>query len=184
MVFDTPDVSKQRDYLAASGFALVAGGVPFVESERHRLIASVYGGIGKDLDRFSTFRLPGRPTGYEWESLALPMLQGVAFNELYPRTYGIAHLDYRYEALFFMYPYIRASYGRVDYARFQPNGSIYYTRESMPVLGGGLITGAPWNSQIEINYSYNFGIFRDHRGGPPEPGGQGFFVFWAREFEK
>ena len=41
-------------------------------------------GSGKNLDRFSAFRLPGRPTGYEWEALALPMLPSVAFNELVP----------------------------------------------------------------------------------------------------
>jgi hypothetical protein len=28
--------------------------------------------------------LPGRPTGYEWEALALPLLPSVAFNELFP----------------------------------------------------------------------------------------------------
>src|SRR5512132_1593196 len=64
VVFDSPNVKKERDYLAGSVYAVVAGGVPFVESDRHRLIGSAYGGIGENLDRFSAFRLPGRPKGY------------------------------------------------------------------------------------------------------------------------
>ena len=55
-----------------------------MDSDKHRLISSLHGGIGKDLDRFSAFRLPGRPTGYEWEAVSLPMIHGVAFNELFP----------------------------------------------------------------------------------------------------
>jgi len=48
-------------------------------------------------------------------------------------------------------------------------------------LTGGVVTGAPWRSQVEINYSYNFGIYSDHGGGPPLPGRHGFFVFWSKE---
>jgi len=174
-------VSDEPEYLMGSVFALTATGVPFVNSERHRLITSLYGGIGQHLDRFSTFRLPGRPTGYEWEALALPMMPSVAFNELFPRRYGIGHLEYRYEAMFFLYPYIRGSWGIVEQARFLPNGSVTLQMDPMPALGGGVVTGAPWRSQVEINYSYNFGIYSDHGGGPPLAGRHGFFVFWSKE---
>jgi hypothetical protein len=174
-------LSNEPEYLMGSVFALTATGVPFVNSERHRLITSLYGGIGQHLDRFSTFRLPGRPTGYEWEALALPMMPSVAFNELFPRQYGIGHLEYRYEAMFFLYPYIRGSWGIVEQARFLPNGSITYQMDAMPALGGGVVTGAPWRSQVELNYSYNFGIFSDHGGGQPVPGRNGFFIFWSKE---
>jgi hypothetical protein len=180
-IFGTPDAGREREYQMGSVFLITAGGVPFVNSERHRLITSFYGGIGKNLDRFSTFRLPGRPTGYEWEALALPMLPSVAFNELVPQRYGIAHLEYRYEALFFMFPYLRGSWGIVEQARFQPNGGVRNQMDSLPALSGGLVTGAPWRSQVEINYSYNFGIFSDHAGGPPVPGRHGFFIFWSKE---
>ena len=174
-------VSDEPEYLMGSVFALTATGVPFVNSERHRLITSLYGGIGQHLDRFSTFRLPGRPTGYEWEALALPMMPSVAFNELYPRQYAIGHLEYRYEAMFFLYPYIRGSWGIVEQARFLPNGSITFQMDPMPAVGGGVVTGAPWHSQVEINYSYNFGIYSDHGGGQPVPGRNGFFIFWSKE---
>ena len=43
------------------------------------------------------------------------------------------------------------------------------------------MTGALWKSQIEFNYSYNFGMFRDPSGAPPTRGGHGAFIFWAKE---
>ena len=161
-------------------YALAAGGVPFVNSERHRLIASLYGGIGKDLDRFSAFRLPGRPTGYEWEAIALPLMPAAAFNEFFPSRYGIANLDYRFEALFFMFPYIRGTWAVIERLRFTPNG-ISNQMSSLPAVGAGLVSGAPWRSQVELNYAYNFGMFRDPGGGPPTLGGHGFFILWSKE---
>ena len=153
---------------------------PFVDSERHRLISSLYGGIGKNLDRFSAFRLPRRPTGYEWEALSLSVMPGVAFNELFPTRYGIADLMYRYEALFFLYPYIRVTYGIVERPRFGPDGAIRFQMDLLPALGGGVINGAPWRSQIEFGYNYNFGIFRNP-GGHVSLGGHGFFALWSKE---
>jgi hypothetical protein len=180
VAFPSPDAHKEQHYMLASAYVVAAGGVPFVASERHRLIASLYGGIGKNLDRFSAFRLPGRPTGYEWEALSLPVMPGVAFNELFPTRYGIADMIYRYEALFFLYPYVRATYGIVERPRFGPDGSIRFQMDSLPALGGGVISGAPWRSQVELGYSYNFGIFRDP-GGHVSMGGHGFFAMWSKE---
>lgn len=181
--FDTPDYKKEQTYVAASAYMLAATGIPGIHSSKHRLITSLHGGIGKDLDRFSTFRLPGRPTGYEWEAVSLPMIHGVAFNELFPRRYAIADLMYRYEALFFLYPYLEATWGFVEQARFEPNGSIKNVMDSMPTVGGGVVSGAPWRSQIELNYTYNFGIFRDPGGGPPTKGGHGMFIFWSKQLD-
>lgn len=130
----------------------------------------MYGGIGEDLDRFSAFRLPGRPTGFEWEAVSLPIMPAVAFNELFPRQYAIASVTYRYEALFFLFPYVTATYGLVERLRSTPQG-IKESTDSLPALGGGIVTGAPWKSQIELNYSYNFGIVRDPGGPPPSMGG-------------
>ena len=173
-------MARQREYLAVAAYAVSAGGVPFVRSERHRLVTELYGGIGKDLDRFSAFRLPGRPTGYEWEALSRPVVPGVAFNELFPTQYGIADLVYRYEALFFVYPHVRANYAMVERPRFQPNSSIRNQTDALPSLGAGVISGAPWRSQVELNYSYNFGVFRDP-GGTLGEGGHAFFILWSKE---
>lgn len=176
--FETPDNHDERTYMLASLYAAMAGKVPWVATERHRLIATMYGGIGKDLDRFSTFRLPGRPTGYEWEALSRPLIPGVAFNELFPRKYAIANLTYRYEALFFLYPYIRGTWSAIERPRFRRDGSIRNEVDMLPAVGGGVVSGAPWGTQIEINYSYNFGIFRDRNG--PERGGHGVLLFWSK----
>ena len=73
-----------------------------------------------------------------------------------------------------------ATYGLVERPRFTSEG-IRNATDSLPALGGGLVTGAPWKSQIELNYSYNFGIFRDPDGAPPTRGGHGVFIFWAKE---
>lgn len=179
--FDTPDFHKERTYFAVSGYMLTASGLPFLDSQKHRLISSFHGGIGKDLDRFSAFRLPGRPTGYEWEAVALPMIHGVAFNELFPRHYAIANVQYRYEALFFLYPYIEAGWAFVERPRFTDQGTIKQVTDSMPTVGVGIVSGAPWRSQIELNYTYNFGIFRDSDGGSPTRGGHGMFLFWSKQ---
>jgi hypothetical protein len=176
--FDTPDPDKERTYVSASIYAAMADRLPLLNNERHRLIATIYGGIGKNLDRFSTFRLPGRPTGSEWEALSLPLIPGVAFNELFPRKYAIANLTYRYEALFFLYPYIRGTWAAVERPRFRQDGSINIQVDMLPALGTGVVSGAPWQSQIEVNYSYNFGMFRDRQG--PEKGGHSLMVFWSK----
>src|SRR5438445_3144621 len=179
VVFDPPDVQKERNYLAGSVYAVAAGGVPFVGSDRHRLIGSAYGGIGQHLDRFSAFRLPGRPKGYEWDALSRPMLPGVAFNELFPRRYFITDLTYRYGAMLALFPYIRGTYAVVERARFADNGTIKMQMDSLPAIGGGIITRGPWRTQIEANYTYNFGIFRSTDSGP-QMGGHGIFISLSR----
>lgn len=125
--------------MQGSAYALMATGLPFIESDKHRLLTSLHGGIGKDLDRFSAFRLPGRPTGYEWEAISLPMIHGVAFNELFPTKYAVANLQYRYEALFFLYPYLEATWGLVERPVFTNNAAtaIKSVTDSLPTLGGG-----------------------------------------------
>ncbi len=176
-----PDAATERDWLAASAYAVAAGPVPLVDSERHRLIAELYGGLGKNLDRFSAFRLPGRPTGYEWEALSRPILPGVAFNELFPQQeYGIVNLTYRYEVLFFVYPYVRGTWAILDRPLFQPDGSVRNEINSLTAVGAGIVSGAPWKSQIEINYSYNFDMWHSVDS-QTVPGRNAFFILWAKE---
>jgi hypothetical protein len=180
-VFGTFDGKGQKDYFAASAYAFVADRVPFVGSDRHQVMASIYGGVGSNLDRFSAFRLPGRPTGWEWESISSPIFPGATFMEFFPRSYGIVNLVYRYEPVFFVQPYVRGTWAWVDRPRFKSNGQVGYRMDSLPALGAGLIAGAPWNSQIELNYAYNFGVLRDSGHGP-EYGGHSMFLLWEKEF--
>ncbi len=90
-------------------------------------------------------------------------------------------LTYRYEALFFLYPYIRGTYGLVERPRFTDTGTVKMQTDSLPALGGGIVSGVPWNSQVELNYSYNFGVFRSSDSGPKR-GGHGMFISWSKLF--
>lgn len=74
--FAMPDFKKERTYLSTTAYALIASGLPAIDSE-HRLITSLYGGIGARLDWFIAFRLPGRPTRFEREALSVPTLAEV-----------------------------------------------------------------------------------------------------------
>ena len=111
------------------------------------------------------------------------MIHGVAFNELFPTRYAVANLQYRYEALFFLYPYLEATWGLVERKVFTNSEAttIKSVTDSLPTLGAGVVTGAPWKSQLELNYTYNFGIYRDPGGAPPTKGGHGFILFWSKE---
>jgi hypothetical protein len=180
-VFGAGNGDKQRDFFSASAYAVAAGPVPFVNSERHRLIGSIYGGIGKDLDRYSAFRLNGRPTVGEWEALSSPDLPGAAFLEFYSRNYGILELRYRYEALFFLYPYVRANWAWIDRPRFKEAGRVAFQTDAIPSVGAGFTTGAPWKSQIEFNYTYSFGMLRSIESGP-EFGGHAVLFTWSKGF--
>lgn len=82
----------------------------------------------------------------------------------------------------FFYPYIRGSYGLVEQSRFQPDGRIHGQMDPMPAVSTGVVSAGPWRSQIEINYSYDFGIYSDHGGGPPIAGRHGFLSSCPRSF--
>jgi len=180
-VLGIADASAERDYFAASLYAVAAGGVPFLDSERHRLTASLYAGVGADLDRFSAFRLSGRPSAWEWEAVSRPDLPGAVFDEFFSRSYGILELRYRYEALFFLHPYARLNLAWIDRPRFQDDGGVGNQMDSLPAAGAGVISGAPWKSQIELSYSYSFGILRDTNG-EPSFGGHVLLFHWSKEF--
>jgi hypothetical protein len=180
-VFGEQDGSEHRDWLAARFHALAAAGLPFGEPDRHRLIASLYGGIGKDLDRFSAFRLGGEPSGGEWEALARPAVAGAIFDEFFSRSYALANLEYRYELLFFCYLHLRGQLAWLERARFSADGTADWEMDALPALGAAVTCGAPWNSQVELAYNYNFGLLREE-GGDSEFGGHSVTLAWSKEF--
>lgn len=180
-VFGGQDGDDHRDWLAARFHALGAVGLPFGEPERHRLIASLYGGLGKDLDRFSAFRLGGEPAGGEWEALSRPAVAGAIFDEFYSRAYGVANLEYRYELFFFCYLHLRGQFAWLERPRFRDQGRAQWQMDSLPSLGAAVTVGAPWNSQVELGYIYNFGLLREE-GGDAEYGGHALIAAWSKEF--
>jgi hypothetical protein len=107
------------------------------------------------------------------------MLPATAFDEFVPTRYGIADPTYRYEALFFLFPYVQGTWAVLDRPRFGPGQTIITKTATLPALSTGIVSSAPWKSQVEVNYSYNFGVFRSSPEEPSE-GGQTIFVFWAK----
>jgi len=180
-VFGIQDGGAHKEWFAASVYAVAAGGLPFVEDERHRLIASAYGGIGVGLDRFSAFRLGGGPGGGEWEALSRPVLPGAAFEEFFPRHYGILNLEYRYQVLYFLYTHLRGSFAWVERPRFNASGVAVMQTDSMPSVTASVTSGFVWHSQLELGTTYNFGLLRNNSG-KPGYGGQAILLSWSKEF--
>jgi hypothetical protein len=110
--------AQGKEWNALSVYAVAATGVPFVRSERHRLVTSVHGGTGTNTDRFSAFRLGGGPMTADWEALSRAVLPGAALDEFYSETYGIFNVEYRFEMLFFAYLRVRGTLAQVDRLRF------------------------------------------------------------------
>ncbi|MBL1263060.1 hypothetical protein [Candidatus Methylomicrobium oryzae] len=69
----------------------------------------------------------------------------------------------------------------VDRLRFKDNGQVGNQMDALPSVGAGLISGAPGNSEVTLDYSYNFGILRNSGGGP-QFGGHSVIFTWSMEF--
>ncbi len=162
--------NRDRDYLSFTGYILKAGGVPGVDSDRHRLVGAVYGGIGSNLDRFSAPRIGGgdMPLGEEYGSTSDAVLPGAVIQEYFPKHYLIAIAEYRWEALFFTYLSLNGSAGWLDRMR-QTGPDITDTTDKTDFfssLGGRLTTGFFFDSRMQLAYNYNFAeIRKDGRGG-------------------
>ncbi len=170
-----------RDWFATSIYGIAVSGLPFIQNERHRLITSVYSGIGKDLDRFSAFRLSGGSNNGDWETLSRPILPGAAFDEFFTKKYGILNFEYRYEALAFLYLHLKGTLAWVDRPRFKDDDTVINRTEPMHSITASVTSGFLWDSQIEIGYTHNFGILRE-RDGRSEYGGEALLFSWTKEF--
>src|ERR1700690_3366198 len=126
--------------VSASGYILGAGAVPGIDSDRHRLLGSLYGGIGSNLDGFSATRIGGGvlTMGEEHGSTWRPVLPGSSIQEYFPKHYIVAVGEYRWEAIFFTYLSLDAGYGWLDRMRQTgPNLTDATSKnETFPSLGG------------------------------------------------
>jgi hypothetical protein len=177
------DGSRGKEWNALSLYVVAATPVPFVRSERHRLVTSVYGGTATNVDRFSAFRLGGGPTTADWEALSRPVLPAAALNEIAASSYAILNVEYRYQLLFFSYLRVRGTLAQVDRLRFADGGGTVDRVQPMNALSVGITTGFLWHSQLELGYAYNFGILRQ-RGGTSETGDGAILFHWSKSFSK
>jgi len=173
------DGRRGKEWDSLSVYAVAALPVPFVRSERHRLITSVYGGKAAHVDRFSAFRLGGGPTTADWEALSRPVLHGTALEEITSGSYGILNVEYRYELLFFTYLQLRGTLAQIDRLRFTEGGGTVRRVQPMNAISLGLTTGFLWHSQLELGYAYNFGILRQ-RDGRSEAGDGAILFHWSK----
>ena len=161
------DARERRDYSFLKGYLLWAGEVPGVDSQRHRIVSSIHGGVGADLDRFSAPRVGGgpHPFGEEFGSTSRPVLPGAAVEEFFPSHYAVAVAEYRYEPIFFTYLSLRASAGYLDRDR-RKEGRIRREDDGFGSLGIRITSGFAFNTRVQLDYNYNVGIERrDSYGG-------------------
>lgn len=177
------DGRRGKEWNALSWYVVAALPVPFVRSERHRLITSVYGGKASDVDRFSAFRLGGGPMTADWEALSRPVLPAAALEEIASSSYGILNVEYRYELLFFSYLRLRGTLAQIDRLRFADGGGTVRRVEPMNALSLGITTGFLWHSQLELGYAYNFGILRQ-RDGRAQAGDGAILFHWSKSFSR
>lgn len=161
-----------REYCSVSGYLLGSGAVPGIDSDRHRLLGSLHGGIGNDLDRFSAPRIGGGiiTMGEEYGSTWRPVIPGSIIQEYFPKHYVVAIGEYRWEALFFTYLSFDTSVGWLDRERQTGPGLTDTTSKNdfFSSLGGRLTTGFLFDSRMQLSYNYNFSEIRSGKYGGHE----------------
>ena len=165
----TQSADGGSDFLSCSGYVLAAGGLPGVESDRHRLIGSLHAGTGYNLDRFSAPRVGGgvQTMGEEYGSTWRPVLPGSAIQEFFPKHYAIAVGEYRWEAFFFTYLSVDASVGWLD--RLRQIGTDVTTRNDVfSSVGARLTTGFFFDTRMQLAYNHNFAVIRNGHYGENE----------------
>ncbi|MEP6770038.1 MAG: hypothetical protein ABJC61_15295 [Acidobacteriota bacterium] len=179
-VFGAANGSRDRRWQRVEAWGLAAFGTPGAPRERQRWIASAYVGIGSRLDRFSAFRLGGGSNAGDVESLSTAIVPAAAADELFPSRYGLVNLEYRYQAVFFLFFQLKGTLAWVEQPQFGPGGSGVF-RRVRPLNGitAGLTSGFLWSSEIEVNAAYNFGLERP-KDGRPRKGGRSVFVSWIK----
>ncbi len=169
---------ENDEYLRLSGYAAIAGGPPFV-SERHRVIASIHAGWSPsgNADRFSAFRKGGGPSNTQDPAdLARSPFPGALIEAVPMERYALATLEYRYEALFFVFLHFRATFARARIPILKGDGEIEFDDETSWGTSVGVTSGLPFYSQIYLEYSYTSNGFL--RG----EDGHGFLVVWSKAF--
>jgi len=156
-----------RNYLICTAYALAATGVPFLRSERHRLVGALHAGIGDGVDRWSAPRVGGGPDprGEEFGSTWRPVLPGAAIEEFYPKKYVVGKLLWRWEPLFFTYIEGGGALASLDRYRFR-GSEVKRENDLLTALTFRVTTGFLWKSRLQLSYSYNFDVIRrGSRGG-------------------
>jgi len=168
--------NDSREWSRVSAYTKVAGGVPGVDSERHRMIGSLYAGFGEGIDRFSAVRIGGGPTGDEYGALARPVLPGALVREYYPENYALLSLEYRFEPIFFTYVGLQGTAAWLDRDRLQ-EGVLERRDDLLGSVGVRVTTGFVGDLRLQVEYAWSGSVYR---GG--DRGGNTFVFHVSRSF--
>ncbi len=161
--------NSTRNYAIATAYGFMASGVPFVDSEFHRLIASIHAGVGDDTDRFSAPRLGGGPDprGEEFGLVARPILPGAALGEFYPSHYAVLHAGYRLQPMWFAFVDVGATAAWLDRDRLTGLGTVR-NDDWMTAVNARLSSGCFGRTRFQLLYAYNFDVVRNGEDGGHE----------------
>ncbi len=167
---------ETKEFGAFSGYLVGAAGVPWVESEAHRLVASLHGGTGFDLDRFSGFRVGGGPDESEFDAISRTVIPGALIDEFITSNYAVLTGEYRFQILPISMLGLRASVAYVDRERLRSSG-IKRQDDILFAVGPRVTTGFFWQTRLQVGYAFNSGVIRDGKYG-----GHEVLVRLSREF--
>jgi len=149
------------DYLAFEGYLFGASRVPFVESNRHRLLGSLHGGLGANQDRFSAFHVGGgpRPYGDEYGGIRRPIIPGALINEFEAPSYAVLLGEYRWELIPSTFLSLRSSFSYVDRLRSK-NGQVVESNDFLASAGFRITTLFLLETKLQLDYNFSAGVIR------------------------
>jgi len=159
--------NEGQHYSIVNAYAVASGGIPFVDSERHRMVAWLHGAVGHNVDRFNAIRVGGGPNamGMEYGASAMPVLPGTSIWEFYPEHYLIGALEYRWELSWFSYLSAHGGVGYLDPYRPTASGELRRSNELLPWMGARLSTGFIGDTMVMLDYAHSFNLVnQDTRG--------------------
>lgn len=154
-----------RDFLRAAAWVVAATGLPFL-SERHRVILALRGGYSPPatLDRFSEFLLGSGPLTTESYDLSRQPIPGLLQDQLHARDYVVGTVEYRFEALFFLYLHLRWTGAFVDHLAGRADGTVHYVRQMGHSLSAAVSSGFVFESSIYAEYAFSTAQLRGRDG--------------------
>jgi hypothetical protein len=168
--------NETRDVMRIAAYLVAAFPIPGL-SERSRLITYVHGGItpiGK-VDRFDAFRVGGGPFPCETDDLYRHPYPGALFNQVPASEYVLATVEYRLELLFFVYWSLRGTMGWGNQPTLRA-GHFDFRDITAYAASTGITCGAPWNSELYIEYAWDSGELRNGQQG------SSILVTWSKAF--